>query len=92
MNAIEFNTELRKINEQAWNAARELVQRAQKEEGLPWDTDQPLPFHDDPNMETIADGIAELGGWIRDRLNGINRLHKKSITKRIRKALGYTYP
>jgi len=92
MNAKQFAEELDKINTEAWDKARELVQRAQAEEGMNWDTDRPVSFHDDPAWQYNADGLAELGGWVYDRLNGRNRLHKKSVTKKIRKALGYTYP
>lgn len=92
MNAKQFADELHTINTETMDKVRELVQRAQAEEGLNWDTDQPVSFHDDPNWQNYADGLAETSGWIYDRLNGRNRLHKKSVTKKIRKALGYTYP
>lgn len=92
MTAQEFEKELQKINSETMDKVRELVQRAQKDEGLEWDTDQPVSFHDNPNWQNYADGFAEMTGWIYDRLSGRNRLHKKSVTKRIRKALGYSYP
>lgn len=92
MKAQEFTAQLDKINAEAWDKARDLVQRAQADEGMNWDTDNPVTFADDPGWQHKADGLAELGGWIYDRLNGRNRLHKKSVTKKIRHALGYTYP
>lgn len=92
MKAEQFEQELHKINVETMDKVRELVQRAQKEEGLEWDTVEPVSFRDDPAWQNYADGFAEMCGWIYDRLNGINRLHKKSMTKKIRKVLGYTYP
>lgn len=92
MNARQFADELGKIEEETRNKVVELVNRAQAEEGLGWDTDKPISFVDDPNWNYKADGLAEMAGWVYDRLAGRNRLHKKSVTKRIRKALGYSYP
>lgn len=92
MNARQFADELQKINNETMDKVRELVNRAQADEGLSWDTDQPVSFCDDPNWERLADDLASMGGWVYDRLNGRNRLHKKSVTKKIRKAIGYTYP
>ena len=92
MNSQQFYDELRQINDETMDKVRALVQRAQAEEGMEWDTDKPVSFADESNWQNLADGIACIGGWIYDRLNGLNRLHKKSMTKRIRKALGYTNP
>jgi hypothetical protein len=92
MDGQEFYTELDKIIKETNQKIVSLVHKAQEENGLNWDTDLPLPFADDPNIERRADDLACMGGWVHDRINGRNRLSKKSITKKIRKALGYSYP
>jgi hypothetical protein len=46
-------------------------------------------FTDNPQIERLADTFVELGGWIYDRLNGRTRMDKKSITRKLRKVLGY---
>ena len=92
MKAQQFTEELKKIQQEANEKVVNLVNQAQKEEGLDWSTDKALSFQNDPNWNYPADGFAEMAGWIYDRVAGRNRLHRKSVTKRIRKALGYTYP
>ena len=48
-----------------------------------------------PDDERKIDQMALTVGWLEDRLNGLNGLDiqnsRKSRTKKIRKALGYTY-
>lgn len=92
MNSKTFTEELEKIYREANEKVVALVNKAQEEEGLSWDTTENVSFADDPNWNYKADAFAEMGGWIYDRLNGMTRLDKKSITKKIRKALGYSYP
>ena len=90
MTEQEFNTELEKIAKEAWDKARELVFKAQTDEGMDWQTDKPVSFHGGMYYKS-CDSLAELAGWIYDRLDGKTRMDKKSMTKKIRKALGYTY-
>lgn len=92
MNALEFNERLRALQAQFNADVVKLVHEAQESNGLGIDTTIPLEFHDDPTTERIVDDIACMAGWIADRLKGINRLHRKSLTKKIRRALGYTSP
>jgi hypothetical protein len=92
MNAKIFAQELDKIVETAREQIVELVQKAQKEDGLEWDTRESISFVEDTGWQNKADSLAEIAGWIYDRLNGKTRLDKKSVTKKLRKALGYTYP
>lgn len=92
MTSEEFAKELDTIITEANDKIVTLVHKAQADEGLNWDTNEKVSFHDDSNIERRTDDLACMGGWIRDRLNGINRLDKKSLTKKIRRALGYTYP
>lgn len=47
---------------------------------------------DNPSIEREVDEIAVLGGWIYDMLNGIEHTSNKSMQKKIRKVLGYTFP
>lgn len=92
MKAEEFAKRLDDLENEFRTKIVELVNDAQKDEGFDWDTEQRLSFYDDPTWQRRADSIAELAGWIYDRVNGMTRLDKKSVTKKIRKALGYTYP
>lgn len=46
-------------------------------------------------VETLVDDLCLSGAWVNDRLTGespssIRRSYSKSLTKKIRKALGYT--
>lgn len=47
-------------------------------------------------LEPTIDRIIRMGGWISDRLNGFatypnGNNYKKSLSKKLRKILGYTY-
>lgn len=47
-------------------------------------------------IEKFADNLCLSGAWIQDRINGFtgtidSKTYKKSLTKKIRKALGFTY-
>ena len=47
-------------------------------------------------IEDLVDSLCLKGAWIRDRLDGKKGMHwhpkyRGSLTKKIRKALGYTY-
>lgn len=92
MDAAKFDHRLSVIVGRAQKEITELVNQAQADEGLSWDTDKPINFVDETNWQRTVDSLAETAGWIYDRLAGKNRLAKRSVTKRIRKALGYTYP
>lgn len=85
--AEEFNARLSAVEERARSEASELVLMYRQLEKL--EDDQPVSFADDPNVERTTDDFALLSGWINDRLHGINRLHRQSVTKKIRRALGY---
>ncbi len=43
------------------------------------------------DIERISDSLAMRGAWIIDRINGKLPRDRGSLTKKIRKALGYTY-
>jgi len=68
-----------------------LVQAAQESEGLNWDTNKAVSWADD-QYDHEVDNIVQIGGWIYDRLHGMNRLSRKSLTKKLRKVLGFTCP
>ena len=68
-----------------------LVHSAQESEGLDWNTDKPVSWADD-QYDHEVDSIVQIGGWIYDRLHGINRLHRKSLIKKLRRVLGFTSP
>lgn len=44
------------------------------------------------NVELFIDTLCLSGAWIQDRLNNKKPRDRGSITKNIRKVLGYTYP
>lgn len=92
MTPEEFTERLQAIADRANADAVKLVHEAQERAGLGISTDKPLPFADNPNTERAVDTLATVAGWVSDRLHGINRLHRKSLTKKIRRALGYTSP
>jgi len=43
------------------------------------------------NVEKFSDYMCKSGAWIQDRINGKMPTDRGSLTKKIRKALGYTY-
>ena len=42
-------------------------------------------------IEKFADSMSLSGAWVYDRINGLKRDDRGSVTKKIRKALGFTY-
>lgn len=93
MKASEFDEELKKIELETWDKVSSLVFKARNDELIEGqDDNKPVSFADDPNWQRRADALGELCGWIYDRLHGKTRLDRGSMTKKIRKAIGYTYP
>ena len=92
MTRDQFSERLSRISNGLRAELVDLISTAQKEQGLDTNTNKPLSFNDDPNIEYLIDDIVCMGGWVSDRMNGINRLHRKSLTKKLRKALGFTAP
>ena len=43
------------------------------------------------NIEKFSDYMCKSGAWIQDRINGKMPKDRGSLTKKIRKVLGYTY-
>ncbi len=43
-------------------------------------------------VENFSDSMCKSGAWIQDRINGKYPKDRGSLTKKIRKALGYTFP
>ena len=91
LNGAKFAGDLQALVNKFNSDVVELVHRAQEEEGLDWQTDKPVSWADD-QYDHEVDNILQIGGWIYDRLHGRNRLHRKSLTKKLRKALGFTSP
>ena len=92
MTRAEFELQLSKIVDETNEKVVTLVLKAREEEFGEFDMDKPMPYADDPNWERKADSLAEMCGWIYDRMNGKTRLDKRSMRRKIRRALGYTYP
>ena len=44
------------------------------------------------HIEHFTDSLALSGAWIQDKINGKKPKDRGSLTKKIRKALGFTYP
>lgn len=44
------------------------------------------------NIEKFSDSMCKSGAWIVDRINDKYPRDRGSLTKKIRKALGYTFP
>lgn len=83
-----FRHRMESIAEQAWESARKLVQEAQAQHGLGWDTKESVPFDVD-SYDKVIDRFATLTGWIYDRMQGKNRFSRGSMEAKIRKVLGY---
>lgn len=93
MKQAEFETQLKAIQADANKKVADLVLALRDTNADGWDGDKPVDFAGNGgNWERTADAFAELAGFIHDRMNGRRRSEKKSMTKKIRKALGYTYP
>ena len=92
MNASEFEKQLKEIEEETWEKVVALVFKAREDEFGHSDGNEMVSFADDPNWQRKADALGELCGWIYDRINGKTRLSRGSMTKKIRRALGYSYP
>lgn len=43
-----------------------------------------------PDAERMADDFALLAAWIYDQLNGMHPRGRRSVTSKVKKALGYT--
>lgn len=59
------------------------------------ETNQERGWEVDNKVEGMCDSLCLSGAWVKDRLDGksglpSNDTYKRSLTKRIRKALGYT--
>ena len=90
----EFEQRLKEIEEYARSKVVDLVLETRSQyfsQEFNMDSDKPLPdgFIDNPQIERLSDSFVELGGWIYDRLNGRTRTDKKSMTRKLRKVLGY---
>ena len=92
MNASEFNEQLKDLTDNFREQVASLVMQARADTEDGEFGKDPVTWVDNPNWERTVDGIAELAGWTHDRLNGRTRLDRRSMTKKIRRALGYTYP
>jgi hypothetical protein len=49
-------------------------------------------MYDLQSVENFSDYMCKSGAWIQDRINGKMPRDRGSLTKKIRKALGYTFP
>jgi len=92
MDRNEFERKLTAILHKTNDEVVELVFQARNENADGLDGSKPVPYADDPNWQYEADGFAEICAWIYDRMNGKSRLDKRSMSKKIRRVLGYTHP
>jgi hypothetical protein len=49
-------------------------------------------FYELQSVERFTDNLILSGAWIQDRLDGYDYRHRRGLTKKVRKTLGYTYP
>ena len=92
MNSKEFTNQLDKLIDDFNKEVVELVHEAQIEDDLDIMTDKPISWVGEFDWQDVTDRIVLIGGWVFDRLNGRNRLSKRSMTKKLRKVLGYSQP
>jgi len=93
MTAAIFAERLRALQNKFHEEVVHLVMEAQTSHGLDIATDEAMDeIATDDRVENVVDDIVTTGGWVADRIRGINRLHRKSLTKKLRRALGYTCP
>lgn len=50
--------------------------------------------YDLKNTDNFCDSMIECGGWVKDRINDTLKTEKpkKSLVRKLRKVLGYSYP
>jgi hypothetical protein len=90
MKQSDFEKQLKAIQEDANNRVANLVLALRETNADGWDGDKPVDFAGNGgNWEKTADAFAELAGFIHDRMNGRNQNERKSMTQKLRKALGY---
>lgn len=95
MTEAEFSKRLEAIAQEARQKTVKLVHEAMESRGFDPLEDNRLPFagtSEYTTWEQGADNLATLGGWVYDRVHGRGRDHKQSMTRKIRRALGYSYP
>ena len=93
MNTQEFNNKLDVIVDETIKQLNALVQEAYSREGKDMSNCEPISFRYEWNFnDESIDRLITAGGWVHDRLNGMTRLNRKSLTKKLRKALGYNIP
>ena len=94
MTKDEFAEKLENLVREYNDKLTELVHTAQENEFGEggWNTDKELPYYDDSKIDDSVCNIIGHGAWVYDRIRGINRKKRRSMQKKIRKVLGYTYP
>lgn len=88
MNRQEYLEEMKKLDNEFDALWRKIVDATIEFRKDAQDKDSDIP----ETVEKIADDLCLSGAWIYDRLNGKLPRDRGSVTKKIRKALGYTYP
>jgi hypothetical protein len=90
MKQSDFEKQLKAIQEDANKKVADLVLALRDTNADGRDGYEPVDFaNNGGNWEHTADAFAELAGFIHDRMNGRNRNERKSMTQKLRKALGY---
>ena len=92
MTENEFTRELKEISEEARLKIVELVKQARDENADGFDGKNSVDWYDNSDWSRAVDGLIELGGWVYDRLDGKSIHNRSSMRRKLRKALGYTYP
>lgn len=95
MTADDFDKRLRAIYDAATKQVVEVMERARTENADGIAGYDPLDFiggGGGQDWGRTADAFVCLGGWIYDRAAGKHLQDKRTMTKKLRKVLGYTYP
>ncbi len=88
MNEQEFTEHVQAVVDRAHNDLVSLVRNYLGDEAFK----ESMPKQDDGHWNRPLDGLAETVGWVYDKLEGRVRPGRGSMTKKIRKALGYSMP
>jgi hypothetical protein len=93
MTEQEFNERLELLVRDFNDKVVTLVHECQDRDGKDWQTDKPISWVGiNYDIDRSIDNIITIGGWVYDRLHGNTRLSGRSLTKKLRKVLGYSYP
>lgn len=90
MTKEQFNKRLTALTERVRKSTVALVRQARDENADGMCGDKPVDFADSPEIERLCDSFCMMGAFLQDRLTGLGPTSKLSVSRKVRKALGYT--